>query len=143
MIAILSQWRLLAAAGVGAVVLGLFALWRLEAGHARRLQDQVIAAQAGQKSAQAQASAAESAETVVAEGAQRDGRTQALHEENSHAIAAVSGSDQSLDPDLNAAGRRGLCVYRAYFDADACIQLRGPDPGQRPPAGGADSPAAP
>jgi hypothetical protein len=143
MIALLSQWRMIAVAGVGAVVLGLFGLWRLEAGHARRLQDQVAAAQAGQKSALAQATAAGHAEAVVAAGAQRDRRDEIQHQENSHAIASVSGSGQSLDPDLNAAGRRGLCGYDAYVGDPACVQLRGPDPGQRPQTGGADVAAAP
>jgi hypothetical protein len=141
MIALLSQWRLVAAAGAGAVVLGLFALWRLEAGHARQLQAQVLAAQAAQQSAQAQASAAGDAEQVVAQGAARDQNTLAVHEENSHAIEAASGSGQSLDPDLNAAGRRGLCGFAAYAADPACVQLRGDDPGQRPQAGGADGPA--
>ncbi len=143
MIALLSQWRLAAAGCAGAAVLALFGLWRLEAGHARRLQDEAAAAQAGQKSAQAQAAAAGSAVAVVAAGAQRDARDQTLHEENSHAIAAISGSGQSLDPDLNAAGRRGLCGYAAYAGDPACIQLRSPDPGQRPQAGGTDGPPAP
>jgi hypothetical protein len=142
MIALLGQWRILLAAGSFVLVAGLFALWRLEAGHVQALQAQVQAAQAAQKGAEAQASAASDAEAVVADGAARDDHTLAVHEENSHAIEAVSGSGQSLDPDLNAAGRRGLCGYDAYADSPDCVQLRGDGPGQRPQAGGANGAAA-
>jgi hypothetical protein len=137
------QWRLIAAGGAALLVLTLLGLWRLEAGHVRQLQAQVAVAQAAQKDAQAQADAASDAEAVVADGAARDLHTDTVHEENSHAIDAASGAGQSLDPDLNTAGRLGLCGYAAYADDPACLQLRGDGSRQRPQAGGADGPAAP
>ena len=143
MIALLTQWKWLAAGGGAAAMLGLVALWRLEAGHAARLQSELQTAQAAQAGAAVDAAATSDAEAVIAGGAVRDQQTLAIHAENSHALTAASGSGQSLDPDLNAAGRRGLCGYAAYAADPACVQLRGTDPGQRPQAGGADSPAAP
>jgi hypothetical protein len=141
MIALMGQWRLLLAAGAGAAVLGLLALWRLEAGHAQRLQAQLAAAQALARSAQAQAAAAGDAAAVVAAGAARDQHTLTIHTENSHVLQAAPGSATSLDPGLNAAGRRGLCGYAAYDGDPACVQLRGDGAGQRSPAGAADAPA--
>jgi hypothetical protein len=141
MTALISQWKLLLAGGAAAALLGLFALWRLEVSHARTLQDQVQAAQAAQKNAEAQTAAASDAEAVVASGAARDQRTLAVHTENSHAIQAAQGAGQSLDPDLNAAGRRGLCALDAYTADPACVPLRGDGSGQRPQAGAADAPA--
>jgi uncharacterized membrane-anchored protein YhcB (DUF1043 family) len=143
MIALLTQWRALTAAAVVAVILGLLALWRLEAQQARRLQDQLQAAATARAGAQAQAAAAGAAEAVIAAGAGRDQRTVTQHMENSHDIQAASGAGQSLDRDLNAAGRRGLCAYAVYQSDPDCLSLRGADPGQRPPAGGADAAAQP
>jgi hypothetical protein len=143
MIALLIQWKTMLAAGLAAAVLGLFALWRIEAGHARRLEGQVQAALAAQKGAESQAAAAGQAEAVVASGAQRDQRTITLHAENSHAIQTAEGSGQSVDPALNAAGRRGLCAYPSYAADPQCIQLLGADPAGRPSARGADAVAVP
>ena len=142
MIALLSQWKML---GIGALCLalaGLFAAWRLEAGHAQRLAQQAAAAQAADHMDQAKAAASQAATAVVAQGADRDAGTLNLHEENSHALETASGFAQSLDPELDAAGRRGLCGFAAYATDPACVQLRGPDPGQRPQAGGPNAPAA-
>lgn len=140
---LLSQWRAAGLAALCAALAGVALLWRLEANHAGNLEQQRQAAKAADRVDQAKAAAAGDAAITVAAGAARDARTQTLHEENSHAIQSAPGAGQSLDPGLNAAGRRGLCAYRAYADDPACIQLRGPDSGQRPTAGGAGAPAAP
>ena len=140
---LLSQWRTVALGALCAALAGLALLWRLEAAHVRDLQQQVQAAKTAGRLDQAEAAATGAAETVVDAGAGRDAQTLAQHEDNSHAIQSAPGAAQSLDPGLNAAGRRGLCAYQAYADAPDCLQLRGPDPGQRPAAGGADRPAAP
>jgi len=143
MLALLTHWRALAAAATVAVILGLLTLWRLEAQHAHRLQDQLQAAATARAGAQAQAAAAGAAAAVIAAGADRDQRTVTRHMEDSHDLEAAAGAGQSLDRDLNAAGRRGLCSYAVYRDDPECLSLRGADPGQRPPTGGADAPAQP
>ena len=140
---LLSRWRTVAVGALCAGLAGLALLWRIEADRVRGLEQQVQAAKTAGRIDQAQAAAAGDAETVTDSGAGRDAQTLAQHEDNSHAIQTAPGAAQSLDPGLNAAGRRGLCAYEAYRDAPECLQLRGPDPGQRPAAGGADGPAAP
>ena len=140
---LLSHWRTAGLAALCAALAGLALLWRIEADRARGLEQQLQAAKAAGQVDQAKAAAAGDAETTVAAGADRDARALAQHAENSHAIQTAPGADQGLDPGLNAAGRRGLCAYRAYRNDPACVQLRGPDPGQRPPAGGAGGPAVP
>lgn len=142
MIALLSPWKSLGLGALCLLLAALFALWRLEAGHARRLSEQVLAARAADGMDQAKAAASQNAAAVVGQGADRDGRTLNLHTENSHAIETARGADQSLDPDLNAAGRRGLCGFDAYAADPACVQLRSADPGRRPQAGAADGAAA-
>jgi hypothetical protein len=141
MIALLTQWRVLAAIGAAAGVAMLLALWRLEAAEAKRWRDQAQAAEAARSQAVAQAAAAGDAEAVIAKGAARDQQTVTLHAENSHDIQAATGSGQNLDLALNAAGRRSLCRHPSYSLDPACVALRGADPGQRPPAGGPDAPA--
>jgi hypothetical protein len=143
MIALLSQWKTLGLGALCLLVAALFALWRIEAGHAHKLAQQADAARAADSMDQAKAAASQTAASVVDAGADRDQHTLNLHEENSHAIEAAPGYGQSLDPDLNAAGRRGLCGFAAYADDPDCVQLRGADPGGRPQAGGADGPPAP
>lgn len=143
MIALLTHWKALGLAGLGLVLAAALTLWRLEAGRAGRLEQQVLAAQTAGKADQAKAMASQAAETVVDQGASRDIRALNLHMENSHAIETAPGYGQGLDPQLNAAGRRGLCGFQAYAEDPACIQLRGVDSGQRPQAGGADAAAAP
>jgi hypothetical protein len=140
---LLSQWRTVALGALCAALAGLALLWRIEADRVHSLRQQAQAAKTAGRLDQAQAMAAGDAETVVGAAAGRDADTQAQHEDNSHAIQTAPGAAQSLDPGVNAAGRRGLCAYQAYRDAPDCLQLRGPDPGQRPAAGGADGPAAP
>lgn len=55
--------------------------------------------------------------------------TQTKARENADALRKAKGSDQALDPDLNDAGRRGLCRYKAYRSAPECLQQPGrPDP---------------
>lgn len=142
MIALLGQWKTLGLGALCLLVATLFALWRIEAGHARTLAQQVAAARAADAMDRTKAGASQAAVGVVEAGASRDQRTLNLHMENSHAIEAAPGSGQSLDPDLNAAGRRGLCGFAAYASDPACVQLRGADPAGRPQAGGADGPAA-
>ncbi|MEI9890918.1 MAG: hypothetical protein WDN45_10395 [Caulobacteraceae bacterium] len=143
MIALLSQWKTLSLGALCLLVAALFALWRMEAGHAQRLAQQTAEARAADGMDRAAAAASRAAATVIGQGADRDMRTLNQHVENSHAIQTARGSDQSLDPDLNAAGRRGLCGFDSFAADPACVQLRGLDPGQRPQAGGADGPAAP
>jgi hypothetical protein len=143
MIALLSQWKALSLGALCLLAAALFALWRIEAGHARRLAQQTLDARAAAAMGQAAATASRTAATVVGRGAERDLRTLNQHEEDSHAIQTARGYDQRLDPDLDAAGRRGLCGFDAYAEDPACVQLRGPDPGRRPQAGGADGPASP
>ena len=138
---LLTQWRLLAWAGLGAAISVLAGLWRLEAGRAAHLQSALHAAQAAQSSALAQAGAARAAGATVAAGAARDEATRDTHTENQHAIQSAPGSGQGLDPSLNDAGRRGLCAYRAYQSDPACLQLRGPGSGWRTDSGGADASA--
>lgn len=140
---LLSQWKPLALAGLCAALASLFALWRIEARHAQHLALQVEAARAAEVMDQAQAAASRSAAGVASRGAGRDARTLDLHTENSHAIESARGFGQSLDPELNAAGRRGLCGFAAYASDPACVQLRGPDPRRGPHADVADAPAAP
>jgi hypothetical protein len=142
MIALISQWKVWAAAGSAALLVSLFALWRLEAGHAQSLQAQLQQAQAAAKQAQAQSAAAADAETVIANGAVRDQHTVTVHSENSHAIQSAEGASQALDPGLNAAGRRGLCAYDSYAADPACVQLRGHDSGPGPPTGQPDAAAS-
>jgi hypothetical protein len=143
MIALLARWKIFAGAGLGLLLAALFALWRIEAARAGRFEQQAQAAQAADRTDQARASASQVAETVVGRGAARDARALSLHEENSHAIQTTPGFDQGLDPQLNDAGRRGLCNFTEYYASQECIQLRGADSGQRPQAGVADGPAAP
>ena len=140
---LLSQWRSIGLAALCAALASMALLWRIEADRVRGLQQQVQAAQTADRVEQGKAVAAGEAETVTAQGAARDAHALAQHMENSHALQIAPGADQSLDPDLNAAGRRGLCAYEAYGDDPACVQLRGADSGQRPPTGGADGPAGP
>ena len=83
---LLTQWRLLAWAGLGAAIAVLAGLWRLEAGRAAHLQSALHAAQAAQSSALAQAGAARAAGATVAAGAARDEATRDSHMENEHAI---------------------------------------------------------
>lgn len=139
---LLAHWRLAAWAGLAAALAGALGLWRMEAGRVAHLQTALAAAQGAQAMAQAHAAAATAAGAVVAAGAQRDAQTQALHTENEHAIQAAPGAGQGLDPDLNAAGRRGLCAYRSYRDTGPCLQLLGPDPSGGADADGSDAPAA-
>jgi hypothetical protein len=140
---LLSQWKTAGLVALLALLALLLALWRIEAGHARKLAQQAAAAQAADRQDQAKAAASQAAEATVDRGADRDTHTLTLHTENTHAIEAAAGFGQGLDPGLNAAGRRGLCGFAAYQADPACVQLRGPDPGGRPQAGGADGPAAP
>jgi hypothetical protein len=139
---LLAHWRTAAWAALAAAVVLAIGLWRLEAAHAARLQSQLAAAQSAQASAEAHAAAAVGAGATVAAAAQRDAHTVNQHTENANVIQSASGAAQGLDPALNAAGRRGLCAYRAYAAEPACVQLRGPGPGQRPDASPANAPAA-
>lgn len=138
----LAHWRLAILAGLAAAAALALGLWRAEIGHAARLQGQLDAARAGAASAQAQAAAGLQAAAVAAAGARRDAWVQDQHRENQDAIQSATGSDQSLDPQLNAAGRRGLCQFAVYRADPACISLLGSDPGQRPQSGDGDAPAA-
>jgi hypothetical protein len=139
MMALIAQWRIAAGGCAAAAALALLALWRLEAAHARRLQDQVQAAQAAQRDAQAQAAASGEAASVVAEGAQRDRRAIVIHSENSHAIQTAPGSGETLDPAVNNAGRRGLCSYASYAADPQCFQLSGAGSAGDAQAGSADT----
>ena len=140
---LLGHWKTAVLAALGASMALLLALWRIEAGHARRLEQAAVAAQAADRQDQAKAAASQAAESTIDRGAARDAQALTLHTENTHAIGGAAGSGQGLDPDLNAAGRRGLCGFASYAEDPACVQLRGADPGGRPQAGGADGPAAP
>jgi hypothetical protein len=138
---ILTHWRMAAWAGLaGALALAL-GLWRMEAARSAQLQTALTAARGEGAMAKAQAQATSDASAVVQAGAARDQQTQTQHVENDHAIQAAPGSGQGLDPGLNDAGRRGLCAYRAYRDTAPCVQLLGPDSGQRPDGGASDAPA--
>lgn len=140
---LLTPWRWMAWAGVGAAIAVLAGLWRLEAGRAANFQAALQQAQAAQSLAQAQAASARAAGAVLFAGAARDAATGAVHTENEYAIQSAPGSGQGLDRALNDAGRRGLCQFRAYWADPACVQLRGVDPGRRPNPNRADAPAAP
>jgi hypothetical protein len=143
MIALISNWRLLGCVGAAAMLAALASLWRLEAGHARKLAEQLSDAKAAGQVQAAAAAAARAAGVVIGAGAARDQGTSATHEENRDAITATPGAAQAIDPALNDAGRIGLCRYRAY-DGDAqCLELRGADPAGRPGAGQGGSAAGP
>ncbi|HUO23659.1 MAG TPA: hypothetical protein VMU59_14175 [Caulobacteraceae bacterium] len=138
---ILTHWRAAAMALLTSLLALALWLWRAEAGHAARLQAELEAAKGAAAMANADAKASQAAGTVIAAGAARDAAGEARHEENDHAIQTAPGSGQGLDPGLNSAGRRGLCLYGAYRGDPACVQLLGPDPAGLSDAGAAD-PAA-
>jgi hypothetical protein len=141
MIALLGQWKTIGLGALCLMLATLFALWRIEAGRARALEQQATAARTADRLDQAKAAAGQDAARVIGAGAGRDQHALTLHMENSHALEGAPGYGQSLDPELNAAGRRGLCGFAAYASDPACVQLRGADPAGRPQAGGADGPA--
>ena len=142
MIALLSQWKTLGLGALCLLLAALVALWRIETGRAQKLAQDAAAARTADRMDQAKAAAGQDAAQVIGAAADRDQHTLTLHMENSHALEAASGYGQSLDPDLNAAGRRGLCGFAAYAGDPACAQLRGPDPAGRPQARGRGGAAA-
>lgn len=83
----------------------------------------------------AQSTVAQAAQATVAEGVHRDAITVTLHEDHANAITAAPGADAPINPDLNDAGRRGLCDYAAYADDPSCARLLDAHPAQLPGAG--------
>ncbi|WP_337186685.1 hypothetical protein [Phenylobacterium sp.] len=107
-------WAVLALA---VVVLALFA-WAVSSPARRAAAGAKVEAAA----AAARARAAGDAVVVVVDGAARDSRTDRLTQETSDAIDALPGARQRLDPELNRAGRHGLCQYAAYRQHPDCLQ---------------------
>lgn len=51
--------------------------------------------------------------------------SEALTRENADAIRQAPGADQRLSRELNAVGRRGVCLQPAYRSSSECMQLLG------------------
>jgi hypothetical protein len=104
-------------------------------------EHQLAAAQQGEAKAKGEAAVSEGqagaqhqAATIADSGARRDELAITIHTENAHALQTAPGAAAGVSPDLNRAGRRGLCKYQSYVDDPACAGLRGPDPTELPKA---------
>jgi hypothetical protein len=127
-----TAWRTLGLAGriaAGlAVLVILITVWWLIIG--RPAHDRRVAAEAKAAAivATGQAAAARDAVAIVTDSAKTERAIDAQTQENSDAIHAAPGAGAQVDPGVDAAGRRALCLRHALRDQPACVKLLGPRP---------------
>lgn len=106
----------IAALGVGLVIL----LTMTAGGRAR--QD-AARSKAGLVIAQGSTKAATDATTVVIDQNAAENASADLTRRNDAEIRKAPGADAAVQPGVDLAGRRALCLRRAYIDQPACKQL--------------------
>lgn len=114
-------WACTATAAIGVLAV---AAWLLTA----PMRQASAAAQAKASAAftSARADSAQAAVQVVDAGAARDAGVDVITRENRDAILKAPGADLRLDPALNAAGLRALCMRDAYRGSAECLQRADP-----------------
>lgn len=84
------------------------------------------AAKAGVVLAQGEKKASTDAISVVVGNQERSEETQNIRRENEVAIREADGAGDEVNPAVAAAGRNGLCKYRAYRDRPECVRKPNP-----------------
>jgi hypothetical protein len=111
-------WLALASVALLVIVLVLFALTE-----ARRGREDANRAKAGQIHAEGQAAAGRDAVEVVSGAAKRDDQIDQQTKDNRDAILNAPGADQRLDPGLDAATRRAVCMRASARRDPQCVAL--------------------
>ncbi|KQW79697.1 hypothetical protein [Brevundimonas sp. Root1279] len=111
-------WVAVAAVALLVVVLVLFALTE-----ARRSRESANLNRATGVQAQGQAAAGRDAVAVVSGAAKRDDQTDNQTKENRDAILNAPGADVRLDPGLDAATRRAICLRQSSRRDPECVAL--------------------
>lgn len=118
-----AHWLFVAAGLVACLLVIATIIWfATEPGRqkARAEQARAAAALAGARTA----SAANAAQ-ITDQAASAAISSETLSKETANAIAQAPGAGQRLDPGLNDAGRRRLCLRPAYAGTPDCLQLLG------------------
>lgn len=109
---------------IGALVLAGIGWWILtEPGRQRA---RAVEAQTGQVLAEGRRDAATDAITVITGSHDRDASIDLQTKENDHAIRSAPGADARLDPGLDAATRRAICMRASARTDPACVALLHP-----------------
>lgn len=109
-----TRWAMLA----GAIALLIVAVLTLSYCSER---DRTGKANAGRVIAEGQTAAGRDAVGITAADAKADATTSNINRENENAIRNAPGAEDAVNPELAAAGRRGLCRYAAYRDRPECL----------------------
>ncbi len=80
-------------------------------------------AKAGQIVAEGQTAAGKDAIGVVTDNAGKEAQTDALTRDNNKAIRSAEGAADPVAAGVDDAGRRALCMRRAYAGSAACKRL--------------------
>jgi hypothetical protein len=110
-------------AGLGAVALAVLAVLYLVVWKPAHDRQAAANAHAGQAVATGQAAAAHDALDIVVNTNQQETEADAQTRANDRAIRGAPGASASIDPGLDDAGRRALCLRRAYRGSAACQRL--------------------
>lgn len=106
-----------------AVVLALLLILWLAMSAGGRARQDAARSKAGLVIAQGGTRAATDATTVVIDQNAAENASADLTRKNDAEIRKAPGAAAALQPGLDLAGRRALCLRRAYIDQPACKQL--------------------
>lgn len=118
-----THWALVAASLVACLAAIVAVWWFVTApGRERAKADQ---ARAEAQLSQARTASAADAVVITDRAASAAVSSETLSTETAHEIAQAPGAGQRLDPGLNDAARRRLCLRAAYAGTPDCLQLFG------------------
>lgn len=114
---------------VACLALALILLTMCVADGHQKAADRTRQAEAHKTLAEGRTAAAQDASAIRDKADARDQSTDDLTRSNTDAIRNAPGADARLDPDLDAAARRAICLRQSARHDPQCSAMLGPDPG--------------
>src|SRR5690606_7563037 len=117
-------WLAVAILALALVILGMCV-----ADGRQKAADRIRQAEAHKTLAESRTAAAQDASAIRDRADARDQSTDDLTRSNRDAILSSPGAQERLDPDLDAAARRAICLRQSARDYPQCRALLSADPG--------------
>jgi hypothetical protein len=119
-------WTILA---IAAAIIGGWVIWKLFfAERAAQQKSQQVQAEAAIGKGDAGAKAGHDAIQITVDNGKAAAGIDAAVREAIHAISKAKGADQLLDPAVDAAGRRAICMRPSAASLPDCQHLQQPNP---------------
>jgi hypothetical protein len=114
---------------VACLALALIVLTMCAVDGRQKAADRTRQAEAGKTLADGRTAAAQDASAIRDRADARDQSTDDLTRSNTDAILNAPGADARLDPDLDAAARRAICLRQSARHDPQCRAMLSADPG--------------